>query len=68
MRKRGRVIGWVAAIALTGTALLAAGCDATTKANIENGIITSSTSLLAAFFRATINAATAAANDPNSLL
>jgi hypothetical protein len=58
----------VAAVVLTGASLFAAGCDATTKATIEDGIITSSTSLLAAFFRATINAWTAAAADPNSLL
>ncbi len=53
---------WRLASVLAGIVLFLGGCDPTTQATVENGIITASTSLLGAFLQAAI----ALAQDPNS--
>lgn len=50
------------AAAAGGMLFLFEGCDPTTRASIENGIITASSSLLGAFLRAAIDLGTEAAS------
>lgn len=54
---------WRIALAASGTVLFLNGCDAQTRATVESGIITSSSSLLAAILRAVIELAGEAQSD-----
>ncbi len=55
MQKAMRRIGGLClALALSGAALFSTGCDPTLQAAVENGIITSSQSLLASILQAAI--------------
>ncbi len=45
---------WRLAAVASGTVVFMSGCDPQLRASVENGIITSSSSLLAAFLRAFI--------------
>ncbi len=55
-----RIAGLVLVVALSATAMLSTGCDPTTQATVENGVITASQSLFASFLQAVI--ANAASN------
>lgn len=61
-RARG---GWLIA-AVCGLALLGSGCDATLKATLEDGIITTSQSLFSSFLTAMIELAQEQYNTTNS--
>ncbi len=54
MRMLMRWGGWRLVAAASGTTLFLQGCDPDTRAAVEDGIINSSSSLLGAFLRATI--------------
>ncbi len=63
MRKRLSHLGiWSAAAALAASALFSTGCDPTIQATVQNGIITTSQSLLTA----TLQAITALIHERNS--
>jgi hypothetical protein len=58
MKKMWKPTLWRYGLLASMTAFQFSGCDAQTRAAVENGIITSSSSLLGALFRAIIEVAT----------
>ncbi len=61
IRKRLNNAFWRTMITLTGSVMFLQGCDPTLRATVEDGLITTSTSLFGAFMRAFINVASESA-------
>ncbi len=68
MRDKAGRAGWWLTAALIGLLAVAAGCDPTLRATVEDGVISVSTSYFGALLRALIALGQEAqqANDPNS--
>ena len=67
MRRFWKHAAWRLVVVTSGTVFFMQGCDAQTRATVEDGIITSSSSLLGAVMQAFIAVTQqAATTDPNS--